>query len=144
MASNTLVLDFGPRGGRPYTVTGDDATRTFTLTLGTPFTDAIYGFESPQTGIVCPAGLADPKQMLDKSFGSGAFVIDSFTHGDSLVLRGRPDCQDWRAVQRQLLEKHHLLPLSAPEAYAFSRGIDFQQAGGLGFIEPASLKRRAP
>lgn len=79
---------FGPG---PYTITADDASRTLTVSLGTPYSDAIYGFLQPSTGVICPAGLADPKQLTDKSFGSGPFVIDHFTHGDSMTLKVRPE-----------------------------------------------------
>lgn len=80
-------------GPGPYGISADDTARTVTVSLGTPYGDAIYGFAGAETAVICPSGLADPKQLVDKSFGSGPYVIESFTHGDSMVLTAR---HDWK------------------------------------------------
>lgn len=78
---------FGPG---PWSVSADDPSRTFTLTLGSPYGDALYNFTD--IGIMCSAGVAaDPKELADKSFGSGPFVIESFKRGDSITLKARSD-----------------------------------------------------
>jgi peptide/nickel transport system substrate-binding protein len=77
---------FGPG---PYTVTPDDSKSTVTVTLGTPFGDAISGFAN--TGILCPAGIADPTRLNTQSFGSGEYTASSAVHGQSVTLKRRPD-----------------------------------------------------
>lgn len=90
-------MKFNPSGPRafgpgPWTFTADDANHTLTMTTATPFNDAIYAFADPSTGIVCPAGLVNSKvDQPNKAFGSGPFVLESVSHGDSLVVKGRPD-----------------------------------------------------
>lgn len=78
-------------GKGPYTVSADNAGGVFTVNLGSPFGDAIYGFAQSLSGVICPAGLADTALMMEKSTGSGAFVIESAKHGDQMVLRVRPE-----------------------------------------------------
>lgn len=79
---------FGPG---PYTVTADDAAGTFTVSLGTPYSDLVYSFTVASTGIVCPAGINNPADLQTRTFGSGPFVIESVNRGDSTTLRVRPE-----------------------------------------------------
>lgn len=70
-----------------------------------------------------------------------SFIIDPTL--DQLVTKagasiGSERCHAWRDVQRRWIERHHLLPLSFPRFYAFSRNIDFVMST---YPEPASLKR---
>src|SRR4029077_8730130 len=66
-------------GPGPYSVAADDAAGTFTFTVGTPFSTLVWGFSDTfpgvTTGIVCPAGLADPTQLKTKMFGAGAYTV---------------------------------------------------------------------
>jgi peptide/nickel transport system substrate-binding protein len=82
-------------GDGPFSVSSDDAAGTLTITLGTPFSDAIYWLAHPTTGIVCPAGLAalstDPHALETKTYGSGPYSIVSATHGDNVTLKLRPE-----------------------------------------------------
>lgn len=80
-------------GAGPYSVSANDAAHTFAVSLGTPYSDLVYGFTQPSTGIICPAGLANPSELQTKTFGSGPFEIESSNPGDSITLRARPE---WR------------------------------------------------
>ncbi len=78
-------------GTGPFTVTSDDAAATVTVTSGSPFTNMISGFSDPYSSIVCPAGLADPKAMATKTFGSGPFTLVSAVHGDAVTGQVRKE-----------------------------------------------------
>jgi peptide/nickel transport system substrate-binding protein len=85
-----------PRAGRlfgppPYTVASDDAAGTVTFGIETPFNELAWGFTSPWSGIICPAGLADPEALKEQTFGSGPFVIESTVPGDSITFKARPE-----------------------------------------------------
>ena len=82
---------FGPG---PFTVTGDDSTHVVTVASQQAFSDMIYGFATNQSAIICPAGLADLKSLqVSKSFGSGAFILQALSPGDSITLIRR---RDWK------------------------------------------------
>lgn len=78
-------------GAGPFTVSADDGASTFTLTMGTPDTDALFGFARYQAGIVCPSGLANPASLQTAPAGSGPYTIASAVHGDAITLNARPD-----------------------------------------------------
>jgi peptide/nickel transport system substrate-binding protein len=83
-----ISTQFGPG---PYKVSADDSTNTFTLTLGSPYSDAINWIANPVTGILCPAGIANPLTLQTVSAGSGPYTLASALHADSVVLNLRPD-----------------------------------------------------
>ena len=78
-------------GTGPFTVTSDDVAATVTVTSGTPFANMVSGFVDPYASIVCPSGLADPKSMLNKTFGTGPFTLVSAVHGDAITGQLRKD-----------------------------------------------------
>jgi peptide/nickel transport system substrate-binding protein len=86
------TLLFGPG---PYTATADDANNTFTLSVGTPFSDLVYGFTqtfpSSLSAVICPAGLKDPTQLATKMFGSGPYTMVEAVHGDHVTFKLRPE-----------------------------------------------------
>jgi peptide/nickel transport system substrate-binding protein len=90
-AANNAAL-FGPG---PYTVSEDDAAGTVTFSVGRPFSDLVYGFTQLdpglQTGIVCPAGLADTKQLATQPDGAGPYKLVEAVHGDHITARLRSD-----------------------------------------------------
>src|SRR5262245_42293942 len=90
-APNNAAL-FGPG---PYTVSEDDATNSVTFSVGKPFSDLVYGFTQLdpglQTGIVCPAGLADPKRLATTPAGAGPYTLVDAVHGDHLTVKLRSD-----------------------------------------------------
>lgn len=91
-ASTYLTRNFG-RG--PFSVDADDAGKTLTVNLGSPYSEAIYGFASQTmpAGIICPGGLVDPKAMATQSFGSGPYILKpgNSTPGVSLTVDINPD-----------------------------------------------------
>jgi peptide/nickel transport system substrate-binding protein len=78
-------------GAGPFTVAANDSAATVTFSSKTPNSEMIYGFTQAGMGIMCPAGLVDTSQQRRKSFGSGPFVIDSFSEGVSFTVRVRPE-----------------------------------------------------
>ena len=78
-------------GTGPYSVTADDAAGTVSFSFGSPYSPLIYGFAQPGSGIVCPAGLANPGQLTTKPAGSGPFTLESAAHGDKVVFKVRPE-----------------------------------------------------
>jgi peptide/nickel transport system substrate-binding protein len=78
-------------GPGPYEFLADDAAGTVTVKLGTPWSDAIYFFAYWASDIVCPAGVSNPALLETVSAGSGPFVLQSVTHGDSVVMTARAD-----------------------------------------------------
>ncbi|MBO0870967.1 MAG: hypothetical protein J2P15_20640 [Micromonosporaceae bacterium] len=71
----------------PYTVTGDDATGTVTLTMKAPF-----GFILDTAGrapIMCAKGMADRASLLTTSSGTGPFVLTNVVAGQSYTLTRR-------------------------------------------------------
>jgi peptide/nickel transport system substrate-binding protein len=90
-AANNAAL-FGPG---PYSVSEDDAAGTVTFSVGKPFSDLVYGFTQLdpglQTGIVCPAGLKDPKALATAPAGAGPYTLVDSVHGDHLTVKLRSD-----------------------------------------------------
>lgn len=78
-------------GTGPFTVTSDEAAATVTVASVSPFTNMISGFTDPYASIVCPAGLADPKAMATRTFGTGPFTLVSAVHGDGVTGQVRKD-----------------------------------------------------
>jgi peptide/nickel transport system substrate-binding protein len=83
---------FGPG---PYSATADDASNTFTFSIGTPYSDLVYAFTqtfpNSLTGIICPAGLKDPPQFVNKMFGAGPYTLVEAVHGDHVTFKLRPE-----------------------------------------------------
>ncbi len=83
--------------GGPFTMQADDAAGTFTLTTSAPYSDLPYSFAdsyggSPAaTGIICPAGLKDPSQLVTKMFGAGPYQLVEAIHGDHVTMKLRSD-----------------------------------------------------
>lgn len=62
----------------PYTVTADDATRTFTIDEGeTPYPFLLPGLG--QVPIVCPGGLDDPESLTNGAVGTGPYELTAVT-----------------------------------------------------------------
>jgi peptide/nickel transport system substrate-binding protein len=78
-----------PFGAGPITFEADDVAGTFTMTLGTPFSEAIYAFGN--NGIVCPASLTDGNTLITGTVGSGPYTIQSAVHADRVVFKRRDE-----------------------------------------------------
>ena len=88
LKGNSNIANYGP-GQR--TVTADDATGTVKVDLGVPYTGAIITFATTGGSIICPGGLADTTALQTKPNGSGPYTMVSAVHGDSVVLKLRPE-----------------------------------------------------
>jgi len=67
-------------------VSGDDSANTVTVTLAHPYSQLLSGLTSNFTGIICPAGLKNPKTLLTHSDGTGAYVASSEVSGSSYTF----------------------------------------------------------
>jgi peptide/nickel transport system substrate-binding protein len=81
----------GEFGTGPFTVSADDAAGTFTLTLGSPFSEALTGFAMGSDGLViCPKGLG-AGALDDAAYGTGPYTIASQDRPNSITLKLRPE-----------------------------------------------------
>lgn len=78
----------------PFTVTPDEAAHKLTVTSEAPNNALVYAFATAQTGIICPAGLANGADFAKQSFGSGPYTISSVVEGQSVTLK-RKDAWKW-------------------------------------------------
>ena len=77
-------------GPGPWTVNGDETAGTFTLSLGKPWSDALYSFTTPGASVICPTALAGDAAVAPS--GSGPYTLVSATHGEGYVIKRR---QGW-------------------------------------------------
>src|SRR5207248_2765848 len=86
--SNLTAGEFGPG---PFTVSADDAAGVFTLTLGSPWGEAL---KSMGTGgdsyVICPKGL-EAGALKDAAYGTGPYLIDSADRSAGITLKLRSD-----------------------------------------------------
>jgi peptide/nickel transport system substrate-binding protein len=87
-AAPFVGASFGPNR---VTVTSDDAAGSVTVKTSGPWSQLLPGLAMPWTGIVCPAGLKDPKALETKSFGTGPYELQSALPGQRFTLRHRGD-----------------------------------------------------
>ncbi|MCW2529770.1 MAG: extracellular solute-binding protein family 5 [Pseudonocardiales bacterium] len=73
--------------GAPYAATGDDATRTVTVTMKTSFGFMLNTFG--RTPIVCAKGMANRASLQSSSDGTGPFVLTNVVPGQSYTLTVR-------------------------------------------------------
>lgn len=85
-AAPYIGASFGPN---KVTATADDAAGRVTVKTSGPWSQLLPGLAMSWTGIVCPAGLKDPKALLTKSFGTGPYELQSAAPGRRFVLRHR-------------------------------------------------------
>ncbi|MCB5292988.1 ABC transporter substrate-binding protein [Arthrobacter sp. SO3] len=92
-------------GGGPATVTADDAAGTVTVKLAQPWTDLLQGLSLHATGIVCPAGLKDPKALtagdVPGAF-SGPYTLTKKQHGVGYTFTLRDDFKAWPEYQTEI------------------------------------------
>ncbi|WP_245861475.1 ABC transporter substrate-binding protein [Microbacterium aurantiacum] len=85
-------------GGTPPTIAADDSAGTVTIDLGAPWPDLMTGLSISSTGIVCPAGLADPEGLAAgtvKGSESGPYTLESFEPGVKYRFTLREDYDAW-------------------------------------------------
>ncbi|MDR7084180.1 peptide/nickel transport system substrate-binding protein [Arthrobacter ginsengisoli] len=92
-------------GEGPATVTADDAAGTVIVELAQPWTDLLQGLSLHATGIVCPAGLADPKALtagdVPGAF-SGPYTLTKKQHGVAYTFTLRDGYKAWPEYQTEI------------------------------------------
>ena len=94
-ASPVIGQVFGP--GNSATFAADDA-RTVKVSLREPWPDLLSGLAISSAGVICPAGLKDPKALADgtaKGAQSGPYVLSDRQHGVSYTFTLRDDYHAW-------------------------------------------------
>jgi peptide/nickel transport system substrate-binding protein len=85
-------------GHADATITPDDAASTVHISLSEPFTDLEAGLTVPQTGIICPAGLADLDGLaagtVDGAY-SGPYALTDASSGISYGLTFNEGYDAW-------------------------------------------------
>lgn len=95
-------------GEGPATVTADDAASTVTIKLAQPWTDLLQGMSLHATGIVCPAGLKDPKALTAGDVAgafSGPYTLAKKQHGVGYTFTLRDDYKTWPAYETKIAGK---------------------------------------
>ncbi|WP_426247548.1 ABC transporter substrate-binding protein [Nocardioides sp. LHG3406-4] len=88
-------LVFGP--GKP-TITADDDASVVTIKTAAPYVNLVAGLAIPQSGIVCPAGLDDPKALAQgtaEGAASGPYTLAESKAGVSYTFKLRDDYDAW-------------------------------------------------
>ncbi|MDR6415322.1 ABC transporter substrate-binding protein [Pseudarthrobacter sulfonivorans] len=92
-------------GEGPATVTADDASGTVTVKLAQPWSDLLQGLSLHATGIVCPAGLKDPKALtagdVPGAF-SGPYTLTKKQHGVAYTFTLRDDFKAWPEYETEI------------------------------------------
>lgn len=94
--STLLPQVFGP--GNTPVITADDSAGTVTIDLQTSYPDLVTGLSISSTGIVCPAGIADPDGLAAgtvEGSESGPYVLESFEPGVRYSYTLRDDYDAW-------------------------------------------------
>lgn len=85
-------------GGGEVTATADTEANTVNVTMSVPFATVESGLSLPQSGIVCPAGLADPEGLAAGSVAgafSGPYALEESNPGVGYQLALREDYAAW-------------------------------------------------
>ncbi|WP_026554489.1 ABC transporter substrate-binding protein [Arthrobacter sp. 35W] len=100
--NNFGKLVFGP--GQP-TITADDAAGKVNIKLAQPWSELVGGLTLAQTGIICPAGLADldglAKGSVPAAF-SGPYTLTKASHGVTYEMTLRSDYKAWPKYAKAL------------------------------------------
>ena len=92
-------------GSGTPTFTPDDAAGTLDISLSAPYSQMLGGLTRPGTGIICPAGLADPEGLAAGTVAgawSGPYVLSESAAGSSVKYTLRDDYDawpDWKNVE---------------------------------------------
>ncbi|WP_267419702.1 MULTISPECIES: ABC transporter substrate-binding protein [unclassified Curtobacterium] len=82
------------------TFTADDSAKTLTVDLSAPYSQLLGGMTRPGTGIICPAGIKDPKGLAAgtvKGAWSGPYTLTKSAAGKSVAYSLRDDYDAWPA-----------------------------------------------
>lgn len=100
--NNFAKLVFGP--GTP-TISSDDAKGTVDIALAQPWSELMGGLTLAQTGIICPAGLANKSGLAAGTVAgafSGPYTLTKASHGVSYQMTLRSDYKAWPAFSKKL------------------------------------------
>lgn len=100
--NNFAKLVFGP--GAP-TISADDSAGTVNITLAQPWSELMGGLTLAQTGIICPAGLADKAGLAAGTVAgafSGPYTVTKASHGVSYEMTLRKDYNAWPKFSKKL------------------------------------------
>lgn len=92
-------------GEGPAKVTADESAGTVTVKLAQPWTDLLQGMSLHATGIVCPAGLKDPKGLTAGDIAgafSGPYALTKKQHGVGYSFTLRDDYTTWPAYETKI------------------------------------------
>jgi peptide/nickel transport system substrate-binding protein len=125
-------------GSATATFTPDDKTGTVKAALSKPWSDFLTGLTLPQAGIICPAGLADPKGLAaGKVTGafSGPYTLTSSQPAVSYQLTLRDDYDAWPKFAKPLEGKPakqlNLMPVTDQATIATQLLSGSLDAGGV-------------
>jgi peptide/nickel transport system substrate-binding protein len=76
--------------GNTAKVSASNTAGTVTVSLAHPWSQLVGGLTLPFAGIVCPAGLKDPKSLTTRSNGTGPYVTQSEVSGATYTFGQRP------------------------------------------------------
>ncbi|MBC9936219.1 MULTISPECIES: ABC transporter substrate-binding protein [unclassified Leucobacter] len=85
-------------GAEPAVITADDATRTVKIQLGAEWPFLMDALSVASSGIICPAGLADPEALAIGSVEgaeSGPYVLSAVEPGVKYTYEMRDDYEMW-------------------------------------------------
>lgn len=82
-----LALSVAGTGTPNVSVDGN----TVRVEVSEDYADLLAGFGLPATGIICPAGLADPAALATQAFGTGPFSLTSQVAGSSYSFEARDE-----------------------------------------------------
>lgn len=94
--STQVSYTFGP--GNTPTITADDSSGIVTVQITNPWPYLVDAMSVASSGIICPAGLADPTGLgkgTVKGSESGPYVLKSFEPGVRYEYSLRPDYKSW-------------------------------------------------
>ncbi|MET0162039.1 MAG: ABC transporter substrate-binding protein [Microbacteriaceae bacterium] len=87
-------------GSGTPTFAADDEAGTVTVTLDTPYSQLLGGMTRPGTGVICPAGIADPEGLAAgtvEGAWSGPYTLTGNTAGVGVEYSLREDYDAWPA-----------------------------------------------
>ncbi|WP_104045422.1 ABC transporter substrate-binding protein [Arthrobacter sp. ZGTC412] len=132
-------------GGNVPVITANDDAGTVTIDLETPWPDLLTGLSISSTGIVCPAGIADPKGLAEgkvEGSESGPYTLTSFEPGVKYEYTLRGDYDAWpewtTAVEGTPAKK---LVYSVPADTTATSNLVISGQLDIGGIAPQNMQR---
>jgi peptide/nickel transport system substrate-binding protein len=122
------------------TIAADAAASTVTIHTAAPYVDLPTALTIPQTGVICPAGIADPKGLAAGTVPgafSGPYTLGDVTPGVSYTFNLRSDFDTWPAFATPLQGRPASsivygirTDIATTANKALAGQLDFAQVGG--------------